>query len=48
MYELIVQLISTLILTSSPMFIKYTINNMVNIVKFYILTINIINLCNEA
>lgn len=48
MYESIVVLISTLIMTSSPMFIKYIIENIVNIVKFCICTIEITKLYIEA
>jgi hypothetical protein len=44
MYEVIVNLISTLILLSPPMFIKYLINNMINIVKFYLCMINLVKL----
>lgn len=44
MYETIVAIISTLIMTSTPMYMKYIIENIVNIVKFYICTIEITKL----
>ncbi|MBC6002687.1 Uncharacterised protein [uncultured Clostridium sp.] len=44
MYEVIVNSISTLILLSPPMFIKYLINNMINIVKYYICMTHLVKL----
>ncbi|WP_373599127.1 hypothetical protein [Paraclostridium bifermentans] len=44
MYEIIISIISTLILISPPIFIKYLTNNMMSIIKFYICMINLVKL----
>lgn len=48
MYENLVILISTLIMTVSPTYIRYIIENLINIVKFYICTIEITKLYTEV
>lgn len=48
MYENLVILISTLIMTVSPTYIRYIIENLINIVKFYICTIEITKLYAEV
>ena len=48
MYENVVILISTLMMTATPIYIKYIIKNLINIIKFYIGTIQLTKLYVEV
>ena len=48
MYENVVILISTLMMTATPIYIKYIIENLINIIKFYIVTIQLTKLYVEV
>ena len=48
MYENVVIIISTLMMTATPIYIKYIIENLINIIKFYIGTIQLTKLYVEV
>ncbi|CEQ08861.1 Uncharacterised protein [[Clostridium] sordellii] len=48
MYEFIISIMTTLILTSTPIFIKYIMNNLINIIKYYTCLIKLTKLSLET